>query len=222
MYWLMLVVNCVTPASSMENGCPQSFHAMSPAEGRRSRRLRAPGGALLEARREGKGTGGPCCLPEGSRASRAPPPGEHTFPLDGGKKRPWLDSSFSGTPLAPSFPFAHRIRAAGGRLEETMVPTRTNAVRGPWDTDFAFAVGGATATSSPARGRRGWSLLRRRSRNGTRRGSGVVRATVLGAYARRERYPASVMPMEPAATTMEIPSTARCTGFRHPLPEGRI
>jgi hypothetical protein len=39
-------------------------------------------------------------------------------------------------------------------------------------------------------------------------------AAVLGAYARRERYLDRVMPREPAATTMEIPNTARCTGFR--------
>jgi hypothetical protein len=44
----------------------------------------------------------------------------------------------------------------------------------------------------------------------------------MGAYERRERYLDNVMPREPAATTMEIPNTARYTGFRIHSPEGRI
>jgi hypothetical protein len=53
-------------------------------------------------------------------------------------------------------------------------------------------------------------------------GATAGRASAFGAYARRERYLASVMPMEPAATTMEIPNIARCADFRIHSPEERI
>jgi hypothetical protein len=48
------------------------------------------------------------------------------------------------------------------------------------------------------------------------------RAAAFGAYARRESHLDNVMPREPAATTMEIPKTARCTRFRIHSPEVRI
>jgi hypothetical protein len=53
-------------------------------------------------------------------------------------------------------------------------------------------------------------------------GTAAGRVAAFGAYARRERYLVSVMPREPAATTMEIPKIARCTGFRIHSPEDRI
>jgi hypothetical protein len=60
--------------------------------------------------------------------------------------------------------------------------------------------------------------------DGTARAAGAAaaRAAALGAYERRERYLDSIMPREPAATTMEIPNIARCTGFRIHSPEDRI
>jgi hypothetical protein len=58
---------------------------------------------------------------------------------------------------------------------------------------------------------------------GTTRSAGAAgRAATFGAYARRERYLVNVMPREPAATAMEIPKTAKCTGFRIHSPKDRI
>jgi hypothetical protein len=104
-----------------------------------------------------------------------------------------------------------------------MVPTSTNAVRGPWETDFAFAAGRRDGMFIPCAGAK--RLVH--SEGGTvetacAAGGGAGRAAIFGEYARRERYLASVMPREPAATTMEIPKTARCTGFRIHSPEDRI
>jgi hypothetical protein len=59
---------------------------------------------------------------------------------------------------------------------------------------------------------------------GAARAAGAAAAldAAFGAYARKERYLDSVMPREPAATTIEIPNTARYAGFRIHSPEGRI
>jgi len=104
-----------------------------------------------------------------------------------------------------------------------MVPTRTYAVRGAWDTDFALAEGSRDASFIP------WDGAKRFVHCsggvvGTARdaGSATGRAAECGAYARRERYLANVMPREPAATTMDIPNTASCTGFRIHSPVKRI
>jgi hypothetical protein len=108
-------------------------------------------------------------------------------------------------------------------LEETMVPTRTNAVRGAWEADFAFAAGSRDGNFIPCAG------VKRLVHSsgvvaGTARVAGVAMArdAAMGTYERRERYLDSVMPRETAATTMEIPNTARYTGFRIHSPEGRI
>jgi len=104
-----------------------------------------------------------------------------------------------------------------------MVPTRTNAVRGTWEAPFAFADGRRDVNFIPCAGAKrlvhssgvvvGTALAA---------GAAAARVAALGAYERRERYLDSVTPKEPAATTMEIPNTARCTGFRIHSPEDRI
>ena len=104
-----------------------------------------------------------------------------------------------------------------------MVPTRTNAVRGPWEADFAFAPGSRDGNFIPCAGAK--RLVHCSGAvAGTVRAGGAAAAcaAAFGAYARRERYLDNVMPREPAATTMEIPNTAKCTGFCIHSPEGRI
>jgi hypothetical protein len=108
-------------------------------------------------------------------------------------------------------------------VEETMVPTRTNAVRGPWEADFAFAAGRREGKDIPCVGAK--RLVHCSGGDvGTARSAGAAegRAAAFGAYARRERYLVNVMPREPAATAMETPKTAKCTGFRIHSPEDPI
>jgi hypothetical protein len=108
-------------------------------------------------------------------------------------------------------------------LEESMVPTRTNAVRGPWEADFAFAEGRRDGNFIPCAGAKrlvhSSGCVVGTARAG---GAAAVRVAALGAYERRERYLDNVMPREPAATRIEIPNIARCTGFRIHSPEDRI
>ena len=136
---------------------------------------------------------------------------------------PGSTSSFSRNALGCFIPFAHRIARRAAGLEETIVPTRTNADRGAWDTDFAFAAGSLDGNFIPCAGAK---RLVHCSGGiaGTARSAGAAagRTVAFGAYARRERYLDSVMPREPAATTMEIPNTARYTGFRIHSPGRRI
>jgi hypothetical protein len=108
-------------------------------------------------------------------------------------------------------------------VEETMVPTRTNAERGAWETDFAFAAGIRDGMFIPCAGAK--RLVHCSGGDvGTTRSAGAAagRAADFGAYVRRERYLVSVMPREPATTTMETPNIAKCTGFRIHSPKDRI
>jgi len=128
---------------------------------------------------------------------------------------PGSTSSFSRNAFGSFIPVAHRIARRAEGVEETIVPTRTNAERDAWETDFAPAEGSLDGKVIPCAGAKrlvhcsGGRLGEVRSAGGA-----AARAGAFGAYARMERYLDSVMPMEPAATTMEIPNTARSTGFR--------
>src|SRR5512141_664675 len=225
MNWLMLPVSCPTPASSMENRLSaRRSTLMSPGvwDGEVAGACGAPGvppggdGGMDER----------VLLPTGrsSSISRSLPRVSHALSRSTEERTaPGSTSSFSRNALGCFIPFDHRIARLAAELEDTIVPTRTNAGLAAWGAPFAFAAGSLDGNFIPCAGAK--RLVHcSGGRVGTARSAGAAegRAAVFGAYARRERYLDSVMPREPAATTMEIPNTARYTGFCIHSPEERI
>ena len=152
------------------------------------------------------------------------PPGDpRLVPLDGGKERAGLDLLHFTERLRILHPVRPQDRAAGGGAGGDDGPHEDVRRARPLGGGFRVPGGEARRQLHPLRGgEEVGPLLRRRRGGDVRRGGGGGRAAAFGAYARRERYLDNVMPREPAATTMEIPNTARCARFRIHSPEGRI
>src|SRR5512143_2653681 len=224
MNWLKLPDNCATPASSMENRLSaRRSTLMSPGvwDGEVAAACGAPGAATGDGGMDAR-----TLLPTGriSSISRSLPRLIHALSRSTEERiAPGSTSSISRNAFGCFIPFAHRIARRAAGLEETIVPTRTNADRGAWEADFALAAGSLDGNFMPCAGAK---RLVHCSGGfvGTPRSAVTVegRATAFGAYARRERYLDNVMPREPAATTMEIPNTTRYAGFRIHSPEERI
>ena len=107
-------------------------------------------------------------------------------------------------------PLAHRIARRAEGVEDTIVPTRTKLVRFAWEAVFSFTAGSRDANVIPSPGAK--RLFHCSGGvSGRTRPAGVAAAWAVpfGEYARRPRYRVRVTPSETAATTMEIPNTAR-------------
>src|SRR5512141_797631 len=154
MNWLMLPVSCPTPASSMENRLSaRRSTLMSPGvwDGEVAGACGAPGvppggdGGMDER----------VLLPTGrsSSISRSLPRVSHALSRSTEERTaPGSTSSFSRNALGCFIPFDHRIARLAAELEDTIVPTRTNAVRGAWEAPFAFAVGSRDGKLIPCAG----------------------------------------------------------------------
>ena len=161
-------------------------------------------------------------LPTGriSSFSRSPPRMIHTLSRSTEERiAPGSTSSFSRNAFGSFMPLDQRIARRAEGVEDTIVPTRTKLVRFAWEPVFPFTAGSRDAILIPSPGAKmlfhcagGVSEIAR---------PGVVAAAWVapfGEYARSPRYRVRVTPSETAATTMEIPNTARQTGFPIPSP----
>ena len=112
-------------------------------------------------------------------------------------------------------PSAQRIARRAEGVGDTIVPTRTKLECGTWEPVFAFTAGSRDAIFIPSPGAK--RLVHSSggvTGSACRAGVAPARAAPPGEYARRPMYRVRVTPSETAATTMEIPNTARQTGFR--------
>jgi hypothetical protein len=139
------------------------------------------------------------------------------------RNAPGSISSFSRNAFGSFIPFAQRTARLPEGVEETIVPTRTKFERDAGEPVFASTAGRRDASFIPSPG----AKMLFHSSGGAAgtpvpAGEAAASAGLLGEYASRPRKRVVETPSETAATTMEIPNTARYTGFRMHSPGDRM